>query len=152
MKLSKFDGQRVHVTTAWGDELDGICSHNSADYNFHEFGRDEEGLQLTALLLFKSDIKKIKLLKNGFSTPFGKLEEIAVEDGADILEEVLFCEEDESVLRMLAYLERRCESEIPDREQTLDLVQQLFETTDSAEIKEAAERLLHAAESENGAK
>ena len=145
MKLSKFDGQRVRVTTAWGDELDGICSHNSADYNFHEFGKDEEGLQFSALLLFKSDIKKIKRLKNGFPTPFGKLEELAAEDDADILEEVLFCEEDESVLRMLACLESRLGSGLPCLKETLALVERLQAQTESEAIKAAAVHLLRKA-------
>ena len=151
MKLSKFDGKRVRILTVWGDELDGICQHNSADYNFHEFGKDEEGLQLSCLLLYKSDIKRIKELKKGFPTPFGKLEEMTVEDDVDIIDEVLFCEEDESVLRLLACMESRLGSGLPCAPEALVLVQKLCDETQSEPVRAAALRLLRAAKPDSEA-
>ena len=146
MKLSKYDGQRVRITTVWGDELDGNCQHNSADYNEHEFGRPEEGLQLPSFLLFKSDIKKVKLLKNGFPTPFGKLEEIAVEDGADIIEEVFLSEDDDHILRLLRCLEQHLDPkkqpQLSDREEILRLIRVLHKYTHDPKIIEKANQLL----------
>ena len=146
MKLSKFDGLRVRVTTVWGDVIDGICQHNSAEYNEHEFGPHEEGLQFPSLLLYKRDIKKVRLLKDGFPTPFGKLEELAVEDGADIIEEVFLCEEDEHILRLLRCLEQQLDPakqpQLPEREEILDLIRQLHKYTHNPEIMEKADRLL----------
>ena len=146
MKLTKFDGKRVRVTTVWGDTIDGNCQHNSAEYNEHEFGRPEEGLQFSSLLLFRKDIKRIRLLKNGFPTPFGKLEEMAIEDGIDLIDEVLLSEDDEHILRLLRCLERYLDPEggleYPDREKTLKRLQEFHSETQNAEIKAEVERLL----------
>ena len=144
MKLSKYDGQRVRITTVWGDVLDGNCQHNSADYNEHEFGRPEEGLQFPSFLLFQSDIKKVQVLKNGFPTPFGRLEEIAVEDGADIIEEVFLCEDDEHTLRLLLCLKNHLETgkTVPDREKVFALLEKLLRKTNSAKIRRETAELL----------
>ena len=144
MKLSKFNDCRVRVTTVWGDVFDGICSHNSADYNEHEFGVAEEGLQLCSLLLYKSQIKRVALLKNGFPTPFGKLEELAIEDGADLIDEFFTCEDDESVLRMLRCLKNNVETgkTVPDRENVFALLEKLLQETDSDEIRRETAELL----------
>ncbi len=144
MKLCKFDGKRVRVTTVWGDVFDGVCSHNSADYNEHEFGVAEEGLQLCSLLLYKSQIKRVELLKNGFPTPFGKLEELAVEDGVDIIEEIFLSEDDDHILRLLRCLEQHVASGKPlsEQKEICELTLQLRENTKNFQIREAAERLL----------
>lgn len=144
MNLHKFDGKRVRVTTVWGDVIDGICQHNSAEYNEHEFGPFEEGLQFPSLLLYKSDIKNVRLLKKGFPTPFGKLEEMAVEDGVDMMEEVFLCEEDEHILRLLRCLKHHLDLqhrlELP-RDEMSDLLLQLRDSTKNPQIRDAAEQL-----------
>ena len=46
MKLNKFDNKKVKIECIDGNTYEGLCSYNSLDYNFHEFGRDEECLQI----------------------------------------------------------------------------------------------------------
>ena len=147
MKLSKFDGKCVRLTDRRGDVFEGVCSHNSADYCMHEFGREEESLQMSQTLFYKSDIKKIKTLKKiigpygCFPSPYGKLEEEIALDGADMIEEVLTSEEDESVLRML-----RCLAQTPisqaDRAALTDLLGELVRSAERAEIRSEASQLL----------
>ena len=116
MQLSKYDGQCVQIEDSYGDVFEGYCSHNSADYNEHEFGRNEEGLALPGLLLFKSDIKKITSLEDHqgpygkFTSPYGKLEEITVEDGVTMIDEVLYSEEPEHIYRLLLCIEDHLKS------------------------------------------
>lgn len=106
MKLSKYDNKRVRIVTPQGEIFEGVCSHNSKDYTFHEFGKNEESVQLPYFLFYKRDIKKKEILPDegpygGYSGRYGLLEETAVCDGADAIEEVLSCEDDEHIRRLL---------------------------------------------------
>ncbi|MBQ9879634.1 MAG: hypothetical protein IJM45_04275 [Clostridia bacterium] len=110
MKLSKYDNKRVRIVTPQGEIFEGVCRHNGREYTEHEFGRDEESLQLPYFLFYKRDIKKIEILPDGgpyggYSGRYGLLEETAVCDGADAIEEVLSCEEDEHVFRLILCIE-----------------------------------------------
>lgn len=110
MKLSKYDNKRVRIVTKQGEIFEGICSHNSRDYTFHEFGRDEESIQLPYFLFYKKDVKKIEILPDdgpngGYSGRYGLLEETVILDGEDAIEEVLSCEEDEHIRRLLTCIE-----------------------------------------------
>ena len=151
-KLSKYDGTCVRITTREGEVYDGICEYNSPDYCAHEFGRDEECLQLVWYLFYKSDIKKIESLEahtgpyGRFCDPFGKLEEDTAADGPDAVADYLFCEEPEHVLRMLRFLEHRLDTNGPRSDDPEDLIpaalKTLADTTDAPEIREHAGRVL----------
>ena len=152
MDLSQYDGQCVRVTLVDGDIIDGICSYNCAEYNEHEFGCSEEGIEFPNLLLYKSDIKSIESLENHtgpygrFLDPYGRLEEMAVEDGFDMILEVLLCEEKEHVMRMLNCLDKYsdpCYSyDFPYRYETVGALMELADSTDDEDIKAKAERLI----------
>ena len=111
MNLRKYDGKCVRIITCYGEDIEGNCTHNSAEYDEHEFGRYEESLQVMCFLFYKSDIKKIISLEknNGpygkFSNKYGMLEEMTVKDGIDLIDEVLCSEDDEHIIRLLSYLE-----------------------------------------------
>ncbi len=116
MKLSKFDGQCVQIEDNSGDLFEGYCSYNSAEYNEHEFGNDEEGLELPGILFFKSDIRKVTSLEDHqgpygkFTSSYGKLEEMIVEDGVDMIDEVFYSEEQEHIYRLLLCMENHLKS------------------------------------------
>ena len=46
MKLKKYDNKCVRILDIFGNEYEGNCVYNDREYNYHEFGRDEECLQI----------------------------------------------------------------------------------------------------------
>ena len=60
--FSEYDGKLVRVTDIDGRMFTGIAEAHSADYCLHEFGRDEEGLQVGEYLFFDSYTAKIEPL------------------------------------------------------------------------------------------
>lgn len=152
MDLSKFDGQCVRITLWNGDVYDGICIYNDWEYDEHEFGVPEESLEMMNCLFYKGDIKTIESLEGHtgpygrFLDPFGKLEEEAVQDGIIGIEEGLFCEENEHVLRMLRcldkYLDPGSGHVFPCRNETFELLRELIKYSDDDNVKEEAKRLI----------
>ncbi len=149
--LKEFDEKCVRITDRWGDVFEGICSYNSDEYDEHEFGRAEESLQILNFLFYKSDINKIESLEDHtgpfgrFLDPFGKLEELTVEDGIDSINDVLFDEDEEHVLRLLRclgeYLDPSRGHELPDREEVLRSLGKLSQKADDDGIRSEAKRL-----------
>lgn len=138
MELSQYDGKCVRITDPNGDVFDGICSYSNEAFCEHEYGRNEECLKIVNFLFFSSDIKSVESLERHagpygkFLDPYGKLEELTVEDGIDSIRDVLFSEENEHVLRLLNCLDRyldpyfdhvlACHSEVLDALKELLLV------------------------------
>ena len=60
--LSRFDGKIVRVTMKDGLVFQGRCTYNSAEYTMHEFGVEEESLEIDDYLIYKKDIRNVKLL------------------------------------------------------------------------------------------
>ena len=94
MDLSQFDDKHVRITLTDGSVYEGICSYNSEEYNECEWGKDEDGLQLPAMLIGRSEIASVESLEERedgpwgkFSEPFGRLEEESLffEDGDPVL-------------------------------------------------------------------
>ncbi|MBR4749928.1 MAG: hypothetical protein IK083_10220 [Abditibacteriota bacterium] len=61
-ELFCYDGRTVRVTDPDGCAVTGEAEHFSADYGLHEYGRDEEGLQVGEYVFFAGDIEEIELL------------------------------------------------------------------------------------------
>ena len=91
MNLADFDGKCVRITDVRGDHFDGICAFNGAEYCEHEFGVREAALEIMDTLFFAGDIESVEELTDEggeygcFRDPYGKLEELVVEDGADAI-------------------------------------------------------------------
>ena len=60
--LSSYDEKVVRLITKYGDLFYGEALHFCAEYGAHEFGREEEGLQLGATLCFLSEISHIEVI------------------------------------------------------------------------------------------
>ena len=153
MKLSQFDGQCVQIEDCNGDVFEGYCSYKSAEYNDIEFGCDEEGLQMPNMLFYKSDIRKVTSLEDHegpygkFSAPYGKLEEMAVEDGLTMIDEVLLSEEPEHIYRLLLCMEDHLKSPddslFDDCEGLIELLKNLLVLmSGDAKIKAKAQALI----------
>lgn len=101
MKLNKYDNKKVRIIDNSNNIFEGRCTYNNREYNYHEFGIDEESLEILNVLFYKSNIKKVKLIKE-YVDRYSKLEEIVAEDAEEILndEEV----DEEAKIRLRNYL------------------------------------------------
>ena len=152
MDIRKYDGQCVRIKDFSGEVFEGICSYNNPEYDEHEFGRNEECLEILSFLFFKSDIDEIESLEGHdgpygkFSGPYGKLEEMTVQDGIDSIEDALFCEENEHIIRMLRclnyYLDYKNGQDLPYRDEIIELLKELVDSTDNEEIRNMAKILI----------
>ena len=150
LDIEQFDGQCVRITDENGDVFDGICTYNNADYNEHAYGECEDGLELAYMLFYRSQIRDVQSLEEHtgpygkFLDPYGKMEELAVEDGADSIADMLFCDYDEHVMRMLRCLEKHIaqDENFPCFDETNSALTELMEYTDNEEIRKEANRLL----------
>ena len=68
MKLSDYDNQTVRITLKDGMVFEGYSVHNSSDYDFHEFGRNEQSLQIDDWLFFRRDIKSVEIAAESDTT------------------------------------------------------------------------------------
>lgn len=139
MKLNKFDNKKVKIECIDGNTYEGLCSYNSRDYNFHEFGRDEECLQVGVYLFFKNDIEKIKEI-NEYTSIYGKLEEEIIND-IDLIEEILDSEDNEQIIRLLLCIKDNYE-EINQKEDLKGLLNTLIKYNKDKEIIKLAKELL----------
>ncbi len=106
MNLIKYDNKCIRLVDGLGNVYEGIARYDSRDYNFHEYGKDEESIQMSHTIFFKFVIKKIEII-DSFSDKYGLLEESLLESGMDMVDEVLTSEEDISITRLLFCIEDR---------------------------------------------
>ena len=108
MELKSFDNKCVRILTASGEVYEGIVSYCGREYVLHEYGCNQEALQLTPMLFYKDDIVSVISLEDvdgpfgHYSEKYGLLEKKCLEWGSDMIEEVLESEDDTQILRMLA--------------------------------------------------
>ncbi len=119
MDLKQYDGKCVRITTIWDEVFEGYCNYNSAEYNEHEFGTDEDCLQMVCFLFYGSQIREIASLEDvsgpygKFSAPYGLLEESASVDGTVLIDEFFDSEDPEHIVRMIRCLKDRLCGKIP---------------------------------------
>ena len=109
MNLIKYDNKCIRLVDGLGDVYEGIARYDSRDYNFHEYGKDEESIQMSHTIFFKSFINKIDII-DSFSDKYGLLEESLIESGMDMVDVVLTSEDDISINRLLSCLEDKINS------------------------------------------
>lgn len=152
MDLKQYDGKCIRIIDISGNVFDGICCYNDEEYNDHEYGRCEEGLKIENFLFFKSNIREIQSFEGHrgpygrFIDPYGTLEIMTVEDGFDSINDILFSEENEHVLRLLNCLDRYLEPsnryELSCREEVLEALNELIRVNENEEVQEKARKLL----------
>ena len=160
MNLKIYDNTCIRIVDTDGNDFDGICQYYNAAYNEHEHARDEDRLKIENFIFYSSDIWYIQSLENHtgpygrFLDPYGKLEEMNIEDGIDGVEDILFSEEDEHVMRMLSCLDKYRD---PYFNYNLPYAQDIFvllhkikdDDTRAEEIREEAEHMINAYEPED---
>lgn len=111
MNLKKYDRKHIQIIDNDGTVYEGIGNYNDCEYCYHEYGRNEECLDIFSFLFYKSDIKKIISLDNNntlygkFNEPYGEIEKIIAKEGTNWIEDALESEEDEHVYRLLLCIE-----------------------------------------------
>ena len=164
--LRRYDGKCVRINDRYGGVYEGNCERLSPDYCLHEFGRDEEALQIVNFIFYRSYIDTIKILEdNGgpwgaFSAPYGQIELVNAADGPSFVEDVLECEDNVHIMRMLHCIESFFNTGdrpgvsfetaekpafTPDKEWwegTLKAVKKLVRYTDDDAIRAEAQRII----------
>ena len=60
--LTKYDGKMVQIIDSDGRKFTGIAEEQSKDYCFHDYGRDEEAVEICNFLICLSEIRDIRPL------------------------------------------------------------------------------------------
>ena len=141
--LSALDDKCVRVTLTDGGVLEGACQYNTAEYNEIEYGEDEEGLDVGSWLVYKSQIETVEIIEDedAFLQTFGAIEEEAVADGFDTVEDILFSDEPRSTIRLLRCLSAKWDT-LPDRERIASRLPALCRYTDNGRVRALAEELM----------
>jgi hypothetical protein len=152
MNLHDYDGKCVRIIDKNGDVFDGICSYNNSEYDKHEFGCNEESLEICNFVFYKSDIEEIQSLEKHkgpygkFLDPYGRLEEMIVEDGIDSIIDIFESEENEHIYRLLNCLDKYLDPYygygFSCRDETIKALRKLINETNDINIKEEANRLV----------
>lgn len=140
MNLRKYDGRLVSITDTCGEIFEGTAEYLVRDYCMHEFGRDEDSLQIANILFFKDDIKRIKKI-DSFSSPYGRAEIVNFEDGADVIDDILSGDNDEFRVRLIRCIEDRLTKQNPDYNAIMSIVHSLAAGAENGEIKAVALRI-----------
>ena len=62
--INQYDGKMIHIRDKWGHNFTGVAYTCSAEYCFHEYGREEDGILLNGCLVYEGDIERIELRPN----------------------------------------------------------------------------------------
>ena len=116
MNIRKFDNKYVQIEDIFGSVYEGICDYNGREYNYHEYGKDEESLSILNFMFFKSIIKNVKLLEENegpyghFTSRYGELEEEIINSGSYFIEVTVDSGYDDHIYRVLLCLDDYLES------------------------------------------
>ena len=140
--LSGLDGKCARVTTTDGEVLEGVCQYNSAEYNEIEFGENEEGVEVGSWLILTSQIGRVEVIEDedAFLQAFGSIEQEAVRDGFDTVNDIFFSDEPRSTIRLLQCLLAQ-RTTLPDRERIAALLPELCRFTDDERVRVLAKEL-----------
>ena len=102
MNLKKYDNKCVRIIDTDDNIFEGNCIFNSREYNEHEYGMNEDSLQILNISFYKSYIKSIEIIKELRKNEYTMLEELIVDSDKDFLDDALdMCNEIEKERLML---------------------------------------------------
>ena len=102
MNLKKYDNKCVRIIDTDDNIFEGNCIFNSKEYNEHEYGMNEDSLQILNISFYKSYIKSIEILKELKKDEYTMLEELIVNSDKDFLDDALdMCDEIEKERLMI---------------------------------------------------
>ena len=105
MKLEKYDDKLVSFKDSEGYTIEGIPIHYCHEYCFHEYGVDEDCLEILSYVFYESQIEDIKIIDK-YSSDHSHLEELVSELDYDEIIDVLENEKSDydSYKRLIDYL------------------------------------------------
>ena len=62
VELAAFDDRSVRITLSDGAVFDGLCRYDCAEYCLHEFGREEDALEIDGWLFYAGEIASVSVL------------------------------------------------------------------------------------------
>ena len=62
-KLSKYHNTTVRIECVSGETFTGACEWDGPEYNYHEYGVEEESLRIGEYIFYPDDIKELELLR-----------------------------------------------------------------------------------------
>jgi alanine dehydrogenase len=102
MNLKKYDNKCIRIIDTDDNIFEGNCIFNSREYNEHEYGMNEDSLQILNISFYKSYIKSIEIIKELKKDEYTMLEELIVDSDKDFLNDALnMCNEIEKERLML---------------------------------------------------
>jgi len=102
MNLKKYDNKCIRIIDTDDNIFEGNCIFNSREYNEHEYGMNEDSLQILNISFYKSYIKSIEIIKELKKDEYTMLEELIVDSDKDFLDDALdMCNEIEKERLML---------------------------------------------------
>lgn len=153
MKLSKFDNKFISFIDENNNLIEGYCIYNNKDYTYHEYGVNEESIQIEYILFYKSQINKIKELKenntpySSFTEAYGYLEKMIIEAGPDIIEEVFEPEDDADnihVYRLLLCIDDYIKKDLIEKQRLVQikkLIEELITYNSDPKVNKIAKRI-----------
>ena len=142
--ISSLNDKCVRVKTIYGEVLEGICTYNGEEYDEHEYGVAEDGLDVAGFLIYRSQIEEaVEIGEDGFSAPYGWVEEEILKDGFDFGEDVFFSDFYISELRMLNCIEdKKAFMNDPEtKKKAIELFDSLVNYSEYPEVREKAKKL-----------
>lgn len=142
MKLAEYDSQCIELTDQNDDIFAGSCQYLSRSYTFHEFGVKEDGLQIANWVFYRLDIKSITPITDmePFLTSYGKIEQCALEDGMDTIEDIFYYEDSINSIRLLNAIEDSWKQENSplhsNQEALKQLLTSILNITEDKQLKE----------------
>ena len=58
--LEQYDGRMLQIRDRWGQTFTGMAESLSAEYIYHEYGKDDEGLLVNGVLIYAGNIDHIE--------------------------------------------------------------------------------------------
>ena len=141
MNLKKYDNKRVRFIDYENNIIEGISEYYTKEMSECIYGINSECLKITCFLFRKEEIKDISIIDE-FSAPYGNIEKWAVEDGMDLVDEVLYSEEDEHVYRLLLCIEDKLDSINYQKELIKELIS-FFKYNENKKIAKELEKLMN---------
>ncbi len=136
MNLEKYDNKLVRIKDCTDDVFEGICTYNSSDYNECEYGRNGDSLQILYFAFYEDTIKEIEVIDD-FSSNYGKLEELILEDGNSMIIDAFEYEDDIHNNRILLCIEDKLNNNLLEYDsikEVLDYAIKYFDNDDNLNI------------------
>ncbi len=140
MNLKDYENKLVRLIDSHNNIFEGIAVYNSEEFNEKEYGKKEESIQILYYNFYKNHIYHIEEIED-YSSPYGFLEEMILQDGISFIEDLFAEEKDEILLRLLKCIHIKIYT-ISYKNQLFAFLKKELKKNHSEAIKEEIETIL----------